>query len=584
MGMRLPGRVYNATDFWDLLVNGRSGRCRVPKSRYNVDTWYGRGKAAHVPSEFGYFLDDINLAHVDPSFWSFTKQEAELMDPRQRLFLEVAYEALENSGSTKWRGRDVGVYVGTMGDDWNQLESRDSQSLQQVRPDVYGDYIIANRASYEFDLTGPSVVVRTACSASLVALHQACQDLHSGDCSSAIVGGVNLILSPKDTFIMQQNGVLSPSAACKSFDAEADGFARGEGISAIYIKKVSDAVRDGDPIRAVIRSTCTAGNGRTPGLTTPNPEIHERLMRRGHKMAGIADLSKTAMVECHGTGTFVGDPLEVSAVANIWGDHGIYIGSVKPNIGHGEGASGLSSVIKMVLALEKSTIPPNINFKTPNPRKLLSAPKGESRLHEAEFSQPCLVAIQVALVDLLCSWNVVPAAVVGHSSGETAAAYAAGSITAEEAILIAYHRGQITRLIKAAHNGSMAAIGLGRKQVEQFLRPGVIIGCDNSPSNVTLSGESDILREIILDLSSKHPGVLARKLHVECGYHSHHMKTAAADFTSRLEGLLENKEPQIPFYSSVTGEKNTDMSHTYWVRNVISPVLFNSASTHRDIF
>ncbi|KAK1723031.1 beta-ketoacyl synthase domain-containing protein [Colletotrichum acutatum] len=766
MGMRLPGRVYNATDYWDLLINGRSGRCRVPKSRYNVDTWYGREKAAHAPSEFGYFLDDINLAHVDPSFWSFTKQEAELMDPRQRLFLEVAYEALENSGSTKWRGHDIGVYVGTMGEDWSQLESRDGQSLQQVRPDVYGDYIIANRASYEFDLTGPSVVVRTACSASLVALHQACQDLHSGDCSSAIVGGVNLILSPKDTIIMQQNGVLSPSTACKSFDAEADGFARGEGISAIYIKKVSDAVRDGNPIRAVVRSTCTAGNGRTPGLTTPNPDIHERLMRRGHKMAGVTDLSKTAMVECHGTGTLVGDPLEVSAVANIWGDHGIYIGSVKPNIGHGEGASGLSSVIKMVLALENSTIPPNINFKTPNPRipwksaklkvptepvpwptdrdqrvsvnsfgiggsnahvllesascfglststltnglssgpgvsrhqllplsakhpksiaalsqkvqsylgrspeslgdvahslashrethpyrafcvtngssplqissvvkattlspdlvwvftgqgaqwaqmgkelleqeglfkdridamdgvlaglpdpppwtlrELLSAPKGESRLHEAEFSQPCLVAIQVALVDLLRSWDVTPAAVVGHSSGETAAAYAAGAITAEEAILIAYHRGQITRLIKAAHNGSMAAVGLGRKQIERFLRPGVIIGCDNSPSNVTLSGESNVLEEILLDLSSKHPDVLARKLRVECGYHSHHMKTAAADFTSRLEGLLQNKEPRIPFYSSVTGEKNTDMSHTYWVRNVISPVLFNTA-------
>ncbi|KAK1708309.1 beta-ketoacyl synthase [Colletotrichum lupini] len=119
MGMRLPGRVHNATDYWDLLVNGRSGRCRVPKSRYNIDTWYGSGKAAHVPSEFGYFLDDINLAHVNPSFWSFTKQEAELMDPRQRLFLEVAYEALENLGSTRWRGYDVGVYVGTMGEDWS---------------------------------------------------------------------------------------------------------------------------------------------------------------------------------------------------------------------------------------------------------------------------------------------------------------------------------------------------------------------------------------------------------------------------------------------------------------------------------
>ncbi|GKT93069.1 polyketide synthase [Colletotrichum tofieldiae] len=338
MGMRLPGHVHNAADYWDLLVNGKSGRCPVPKSRYNVNNWYGPGRVSHVPTEFGYFLEELNLAHMDPSFWSFTKQEAELMDPRQRLFLEVAYEALENSGSTSWRGNDVGVYVGTMGEDWTTIESRDEQNLNSVRPDVYGDYIIANRASYEFDLT---------------------------------VGGVNLILTPKDTAVMHQNGVLSPSGSCKSFDADADGFARGEGISAIYIKKLSDAMRDGDPIRAVIRSTCIAGNGRTPGLTTPNPEIHERLMRRGHKLAGITDLSKTAMVECHGTGTFVGDPLEVGAVANIWGENGIYIGSVKPNIGHGEGASGLSSVIKMVLALENSTIPPNINFKTPNPRSEL---------------------------------------------------------------------------------------------------------------------------------------------------------------------------------------------------------------------
>jgi len=155
MGMRLPGRIHNAADYWDLLVNGKSGRCRVPKSRYNVNTWYDPARASHVPSEYGYFLEELNLAHVDPNFWSFTKQEAELMDPRQRLFLEVAYEGLENSGSTKWRGNDVGVYVGTMGEDWTQLESRDGQSVQQIRPDVYGDYIIANRASYELDLTGP---------------------------------------------------------------------------------------------------------------------------------------------------------------------------------------------------------------------------------------------------------------------------------------------------------------------------------------------------------------------------------------------------------------------------------------------
>jgi acyl transferase domain-containing protein len=155
MGMRLPGRIHNAAEYWDLLVNGKSGRCRVPKSRYNVDTWYDPVRTSHVPSEYGYFLEELNLAHVDPNFWSFTKQEAELMDPQQRLFLEVAYEALENSGSTTWRGNEVGVYVGTMGEAWNQLESQDRQSVQDIRPDVYGDYIIANRASYELDLTGP---------------------------------------------------------------------------------------------------------------------------------------------------------------------------------------------------------------------------------------------------------------------------------------------------------------------------------------------------------------------------------------------------------------------------------------------
>jgi malonyl CoA-acyl carrier protein transacylase len=229
---------------------------------------------------------------------------------------------------------------------------------------------------------------------------------------------------------------------------------------------------------------------------------------------------------------------------------------------------------------------------------LLSAPQEQNLLDQAEFSQPCLIAIQVALVELFRSWGVVPSAVVGHSSGETAAAFATGAITAEEAILIAYNRGQITRLIKAAHNGGMAAVGLGRKQVESFLRPGVIIGCENSPENVTLSGDSDVLRSILLEISFQQPEVVTRSLRVECGYHSRqyslctifgtstpvlisfpdHMQAAAADFTSRLEGLqLQNKEPLIPYYSSVTGERNTDMSPAYWVRNAISPVLFNNA-------
>jgi acyl transferase domain-containing protein len=159
MGMRLPGGVQNATSYWDLLVNGKSGQCRVPKDRYNIDTWYGPGRVSHVGTKFGYFLDELNLANIDPSFWSLTKQEAELLDPQQRLFLEVVYEALENSGMTNWRGKNVGVYVGALGDDWGDMEQQDGQDLNPTRAYVYGDYIIANRASYEFDLKGPRYVL-----------------------------------------------------------------------------------------------------------------------------------------------------------------------------------------------------------------------------------------------------------------------------------------------------------------------------------------------------------------------------------------------------------------------------------------
>jgi len=269
MGMRLPGSVHNAAQYWDLLVNGKSGRCKVPESRYHVDAWYGPGKVDHVGTKYGYFLPELNLAHIDPSFWSLSQHEAASMDPQQRVFLEVVHEALETAGATGWRGAAVGVYVGTMGDDWSAMEVQDPQSLDPKRAEVYGDYILANRVSYEFDLRGPSLVVRTACSSSLVALHMACQDLRSGDCSAAVVGGVNLILSARETVVMTAQGVLSPTGSCKSFDAAADGYARGEGVSAIYIKKLADAVRDGDPIRAVIRSTCVGGDGKTMGLTTP---------------------------------------------------------------------------------------------------------------------------------------------------------------------------------------------------------------------------------------------------------------------------------------------------------------------------
>jgi acyl transferase domain-containing protein len=214
----------------------------------------------------------------------------------------------------------------------------------------------------------------------------ACEALNNGDCESAIVCGTNLLMSPTMTIAMSEQGVLSPTGSSKSFDAAADGYARGEAINALYIKRLKDARRDGDPIRAVIRGTATNCDGKTPGISYPNSLSHEQVIRRAYEVAGIQAFSETAMVECHGTGTAVGDPLEARAIANVFGKDGVYIGSVriiftiihsmifklnnqvKPNVGHSEGASGLTSTIKMVLALEKKTIPPNTLFKTPNPK------------------------------------------------------------------------------------------------------------------------------------------------------------------------------------------------------------------------
>ncbi|GJD02487.1 polyketide synthase [Colletotrichum higginsianum] len=372
MAMRLPGGITDAAGFWDMLYNGRSGRCKVPEDRYNAETWYGPGKIGHTASKFGYFLDNVDLANMDSSFWTMTKKEIGAMDPQQRLTLEVVYECLQSAGqkTEELRGKKVGVFIGTFEGDWLELDGRDPQHHHMYRLTGYGDYMSANRINYEFDFVGPSVTVRTACSSSLTALHDACHSILTEECESAVVACANIICSPRTTMTMQEQGVMSPSGLCKTFDADADGYARGEAVSAIYVKKLSDAIRDGDPIRSVIRSTAVNAGGKSSTLTAPKTAAHEALIRRAHQLAGISDFSKTAMIECHGTGTAVGDPIETLAVANIFGDYGIYIGSVKTNLGHSEGASGLSSVIKMTLALENETIPPNLNFTTPNPKSM----------------------------------------------------------------------------------------------------------------------------------------------------------------------------------------------------------------------
>jgi acyl transferase domain-containing protein len=214
-----------------------------------------------------------------------------------------------------------------------------------------------------------SMTIRTACSSALVGLHESCLAIQRGDCEAAIVGGANLILAPGLTTFMTEKGVLSPEGSCKTFSADADGYARGEAVSAVYVKPLNAAVRDGNPIRAVIRSTMTNSDGKTQDISVPSAQGQEAMIRKAYEVAGITDFSKTAFVECHGTGTTIGDPLEAKAIAGVFGgDAGVFIGSVKPNLGHSEGASGITSLIKAVLSLENQTIPPNIKFSSPNPK------------------------------------------------------------------------------------------------------------------------------------------------------------------------------------------------------------------------
>jgi acyl transferase domain-containing protein/SAM-dependent methyltransferase len=611
------------------------------------------------------------------------------------------------------------------------------------------------------------MTIRTACSSALIGVNEACSAIQRGICEGAIVAGGNLILAPGTTQQMTEKGILSPEGSCKTFSADADGYARGEAFTAVFLKPLDAAIRDGNPIRAVIRAAVSNSDGKTQGITQPNGGAHEAMIRLAYKQAGITDFSKTAYFECHGTGTAVGDPIETGAVANVFGDSGIHITSVKPNVGHTEGASGLVSLIKAVMSLEHRTIPPNIKFNSPNPkirfkegrltvpveptpfpadrcervsvnsfglggsnahvivdsarsfnlpqptmryseregdpqlllfsagsapslkstinsyeewmlknpdmaerlndlsytlanrrehlphrsfkvvgindapasqgRKIpgqpvslvmvftgqgaqwprmgrelllrddlvfqktiramdeyladLSVPpqwtiEGElrksaktSRVQQAELSQPLCTAVQIAMVDLLASIGVEPAAVVGHSSGELAGAYAAGALTAKEAIIGAYHRGQAAKLQN--RKGAMAAVGLSWDEAEQFLnRPRVVIACENSPNSVTLSGDADEVQAAVARIKEAHPDITARLLKVEKAYHSYHMQEIGSDYHAMIEPHLVGRQALKPFFSSVTGTGEPEqrkLDAKYWQQNLESPVLFNPA-------
>ncbi|RDW76877.1 putative Polyketide synthase (JCVI) [Aspergillus mulundensis] len=760
MAARLPGGVNSIPSMYQFLRGKKDGLREVPESRFNIDGFHNDGDVAYsMRQQKAYFLDD-DISMMDASFFGSSDMEAAGSDPRARLLLEVVYECLENAGKTTYRGERMGCYIGAWGVDWSELTLKDGQQRNPMIGAAAGSFFLSSYIAWNLDLHGPTMSIETACSASMVALHEACQALYSGECSSAIVGGANLILTPTLHMSLSSSGVLSPDGICKTFDASADGFGRAEAVNAVLVKPLDAAIRDGDAVRAVIRATTVNNDGHTLILTTPSAEAQEELIRQAYKKAGIEDTDQTAYFECHGTGTMAGDTAEMSAVSKVF-PKGIHVGSVSiENRGRDEtdevrrnqtlaipkGHPGSPVLSKQSFPFESANLTvPKEELPWPADRKerisvnnfgvggtnvhvildsasslglnnarnglatSLSHPRllvvsansekslarriadieiyvkenpnnladlaftlGERREHlaqraflletearesgsfhvgtadckatpevtfvftgqgaqwpamgkalietfegfrrsieqldralehldrppawrlkdllsknsapdefnRAELAQPLCCAVQIGLVNLLARWGIAPASVIGHSSGEIAAAYAAGAITAEDSIIIAYHRGKI--LNKVTRKGGMAAVSLGREQVTPYLVDGVVIACENSQHSVTLSGDFDELNCIVDNIKSDDPDALCRILRVDKAYHSAHMQDAGEDYEVSLHGLSANDElSMLPFFSSVTGKKITDPTELgagYWRQNLESPVLFLTAT------
>ncbi|KAI1772049.1 reducing type I polyketide synthase 10 [Hypoxylon cercidicola] len=784
MALRLPGDTSSPTDFWRMIYNGQSGQSELPASRFNIRGFYhpnGANRAGSMVMTGGYFIDE-DIKAFDNAFFGINNLEATYMDPQQRKLLEVVFECFENAGIPldKASGSNTGCFVGNFTIDFQVMQTKNVDEMHGYSATGMGTTILANRISHAFNLLGPSLVLDTACSSTLYCLHMACAALETRDCDAAIVAGANLIQSPEQHIGTMKAGVLSPTSTCHTFDASADGYGRADGIGALYLKRLSDAVRDGDPIRSIIRATAVNHNGRTQGITLPSSEGQISLMRKAYEKCGLSP-EETAYVECHGTGTSVGDPIEVEAIGSFMGrpaNNAVLIGGSKPNFGHSEAASSIASIIKATLMLENGYIPPTMGIAELNPKIksdewgievvtkgrpwpesisgqttrrvsinafgygganahaiLESKPRripepskdaphreyfilpfsaatelslearikdfahydfastsledlaftlGARRSHLArrgflvtkkssfihdisskrlrnlgsdmstsardlafvftgqgsqwkgmgkelfaefpifretiaelesflrllphpplwtlsalilgsdtaveianpEFSQPACTAIQIGLVKLLASWGLNPSAVLGHSSGEIAAAHAAGFISATEAMRVAYYRGYVVRKYSTA-TGSMMAVNMSPTSFNDFISTqesrDVSIACTNSPNLITIAGGSRDIDLLQRDLQAK--GVFARKLQTGgIAYHSKRMLPLG----ERYEHLLEPTTPRTTsngpdtnciWISSVTGNLLTaaDIGPAYWRMNLEKPVEFATA-------
>lgn len=372
--VRFPGAA-DADEFWGVLSDGRDAASVVPADRWDADEFVDPDPDAPgkmVTSRAG-FVEDV--AGFDAPFFGVSTREAEFMDPQHRLMLETAWSAVEHAGiaPSALEGTQTGVFMGLSAHEFGGMLVR-LCNLEDI--DFYSGTGVsaaagAGRISYRLGLEGPAVIVDTACSSSLVALHQACQALDAGDCDIALVGGVNVILTPIPMINFSRARMLAPDGRCKTFDAAADGYVRGEGCGVVVLKHIHDAIRDGDPIRAVVRGSAVNQDGVSGGLTVPNGVAQQRVIAEALRRAHI-DPADVDYLEAHGTGTSLGDPIEVQAAGAVFGkdrdpDRPLLIGSVKTNIGHLEAAAGIAGLIKVVLAFEHEMLPKHLHFSHPSP-------------------------------------------------------------------------------------------------------------------------------------------------------------------------------------------------------------------------
>jgi len=376
IGCRFPGRADSPEAFWENLRAGRDAIAEVPPERWEIARYYDPDPEApgKMATRWGGFIEAVD--RFDAERFGITPREARSMDPQQRLLMEVAWEALANAGHAdleELEGSATGVFVGIASDDYAhlQMEAKGLAGIDTYFVSGAARSIASGRLAYCFGLHGPAVSVDTACSSSLLAVHQACGSLKDGECRMALAAGVNLILSPANTVALTKYQMMAPDGRCKAFDAAADGFVRGEGCGVVVLKRLQDALADRDPIHALILGSAANQDGPSSGLTVPNGPAQEAVIRAALARARL-NAAQVDYIEAHGTGTALGDPIEVRALGACFADQRppgrpLLIGSVKTNIGHLEAAAGIAGLIKAALVLQHREIPPSLHYKRPNP-------------------------------------------------------------------------------------------------------------------------------------------------------------------------------------------------------------------------